>query len=348
MDTIRDVRLAGSSPLARGTLLGFVVCSAVCRLIPARAGNTAPARRCRSQSPAHPRSRGEHPAVTEVMCSGDGSSPLARGTRGVLGGRVLSDRLIPARAGNTHRAAEPHHLKPAHPRSRGEHLLKLLAIFSYGGSSPLARGTQDLKAYPRTRERLIPARAGNTGAPVKPYTVSTAHPRSRGEHGREIGDGMARGGSSPLARGTLTIPNSPCSCMRLIPARAGNTSLHRIYRLGRSAHPRSRGEHTGASAKLPRLTGSSPLARGTQDLKRRHPVSKRLIPARAGNTHGNQQLIGSSSAHPRSRGEHNNVNDDFLYNRGSSPLARGTPARDICANDNSRLIPARAGNTTPS
>ena len=29
----------GSSPLARGTFLGFVVCSAVCRLIPARAGN---------------------------------------------------------------------------------------------------------------------------------------------------------------------------------------------------------------------------------------------------------------------------------------------------------------------
>ena len=72
---------AGSSPLARGTLLVHPPHRVTARLIPARAGNTSRSPSGSLARPAHPRSRGEHEFNTEGMLRGDGSSPLARGTR---------------------------------------------------------------------------------------------------------------------------------------------------------------------------------------------------------------------------------------------------------------------------
>ena len=90
-------------------------------------------------------------------------------------------------------------------------------------------------------------------------------------------------GSSPLARGTFHWHDCRRRWPRLIPARAGNIRLNVTGLLYRTAHPRSRGEHT----KYPNTTaykrGSSPLARGTWVSDRRGPESARLIPARAGN-----------------------------------------------------------------
>ena len=51
------------------------------------------------------------------------------------------DRLIPARAGNTENVYVIETKDAAHPRSRGEHILKLHRIARCIGSSPLARGT---------------------------------------------------------------------------------------------------------------------------------------------------------------------------------------------------------------
>ena len=94
------MREFGSSPLARGTSSTFLGLVMKRRLIPARAGNIAPARRCRSQSPAHPRSRGEHRRFLLIFGLSAGSSPLARGTFAAI--RLNRQRLwlIPARAGN--------------------------------------------------------------------------------------------------------------------------------------------------------------------------------------------------------------------------------------------------------
>ncbi len=70
----------GSSPLARGTLLGVTDLEAEARLIPARAGNIPTSGVLSAGQPAHPRSRGEHrPLITSKMVV-VGSSPLARGT----------------------------------------------------------------------------------------------------------------------------------------------------------------------------------------------------------------------------------------------------------------------------
>ena len=49
----------------------------------------------------------------------------------------------------------------------------------------------------------------------------------------------------------------------LIPARAGNTGTPYLSFTVAKAHPRSRGEHMALSAGARRVSGSSPLARGT-------------------------------------------------------------------------------------
>ena len=160
---LRTRFLAGSSPLARGTLLLVLADALLSRLIPARAGNTLGIAGLPASDAAHPRSRGEHPFL-----------PL-----GVLAPGA------------------------AHPRSRGEHTGKLNASPVIFGSSPLARGTPLPSFLLDQHTRLIPARAGNTVGRCSFRLLLTAHPRSRGEHTESLSMRRIGAGSSPLARGTL-------------------------------------------------------------------------------------------------------------------------------------------------
>ena len=95
------------------------------------------------------------------------------------------------------------------------------------------------------------------------------------------------------------------------------------------------------------MTGSSPLARGTLPNQAISRLRLRLIPARAGNTALSTRRIGAYSAHPRSRGEHEELFSQGQQLCGSSPLARGTRRPPRRTHSRARLIPARAGNTFP-
>ena len=193
-----------------------------------------------------------------------GSSPLARGTLAIdlLNGTALG--LIPARAGNTGRDGAIPGRRRAHPRSRGEHHVCFAVDKPNPGSSPLARGTHKLQPVQRAHVGLIPARAGNTGSAGSGAALWGAHPRSRGEHQIQGGEGCARLGSSPLARGTPTGDILGLPAVGLIPARAGNTPSENRLVSYRRAHPRSRREHRLLCRRSLRRLG--------------------LIPARAGNT----------------------------------------------------------------
>ena len=278
------LRFTGSSPLARGTPLPLRRRRFRPRLIPARAGNTAPPSRARSLPSAHPRSRGEHQVPSADYSLGDGSSPLARGTLANETENIRDRRLIPARAGNTPVGTAQPNLDKAHPRSRGEHDCTAYRVGFVTGSSPLARGTPWQSSSSRSASRLIPARAGNTHSRSRASRGHAAHPRSRGEHGVPGRSTRAEGGSSPLARGTQRKAIYAFVTARLIPARAGNTASPRPSPEGSTAHPRSRGEHGVDSWYAVGDTGSSPLARGTQLHRCEKPGRDRLIPARAGNT----------------------------------------------------------------
>ena len=178
-------------------------------------------------------------------------------------------------------------------------------------------------------------------------TRSPVHPRSRGEHASTSAATYTRTGSSPLARGTPRGGGHLEGRVRFIPARAGNTAPRSPNGAPSTVHPRSRGEHGRPHPHVPRLRGSSPLARGTHHRPRGGRWLRRFIPARAGNTTVTQRRCRPWSVHPRSRGEHHNGQVRFAGHHGSSPLARGTHDSVVDLDTLTTFIPARAGNTHP-
>ena len=136
----------GSSPLARGTLIGQSCLNVRPRFIPARAGNTWTGGTHPRKPSVHPRSRGEHMDGWYSPAQAIGSSPLARGTPGMHLDVGEPVRFIPARAGNT-ALIDPLSVTGAvHPRSRGEHTITPATDAGRAGSSPLARGTHGCDA----------------------------------------------------------------------------------------------------------------------------------------------------------------------------------------------------------
>ena len=152
----------GSSPLARGTPRGRSGATPSWGIIPACAGNTLNASLTGMWLRDHPRLRGEHWMANSRLASCAGSSPLARGTHGVVveDGRDL--RIIPACAGNTTYKARPRTSTEDHPRLRGEHSVTVPSHSSSSGSSPLARGTRGWPESSWSGPWIIPACAGNT------------------------------------------------------------------------------------------------------------------------------------------------------------------------------------------
>ena len=71
--------------------------------------------------------------------------------------------------------------------------------------------------------RIIPARAGFTALIIGSDGHDRDHPRSRGVYPLRRRVLAFRRGSSPLARGLLSVGGSVCADGRIIPARAGFT-----------------------------------------------------------------------------------------------------------------------------
>ena len=154
----------GSSPLARGLPVAGGRLLRLHGIIPARAGFTR-ARTATSAWPSdHPRSRGVYVRVGAAGRAGLGSSPLARGLPFCEPGQNACVRIIPARAGFTHR--------------------KSTGSLAKTGSSPLARGLRALLLILRLRSGIIPARAGFTCDSSSGRIPMRDHPRSRGVYHR--------------------------------------------------------------------------------------------------------------------------------------------------------------------
>ena len=137
------------------------------------------------------------------------------------------------------------------------------AIVQLDGSSPLARGTQDLDRLGYVADRFTPAYAGNSWRLRYSCGLVPVHPRLRGELGCSGGALSLLDGSSPLTRGTRRPRDLQLFDHRFIPAYAGNSALTKASRSCSSVHPRLRGELYINLYLYLSKTGSSPLTRGT-------------------------------------------------------------------------------------
>ena len=135
-------------------------------------------------------------------------------------------------------------------------------------------------------------------------------------------------GSSPLARG--------------LPSKCGATAPQ--Y----ADHPRSRGVYAAVWKPAPTVAGSSPLARGLLKPLIRDDEEVGIIPARAGFTVHLSIPFGWVGDHPRSRGVYRSPPPLVDRRSGSSPLARGLLLAAAAGRGRSRIIPARAGFTSPT
>ncbi len=176
------VREVGSSPHVRGIPCWLSPSVTLIRFIPARAGNTSPARIPRGRGAVHPRTCGEYKIARIVVVVMLGSSPHVRG---ILSRRGLGNgfgRFIPARAGNTRSWLKENRNRPVHPRTCGEYR-EIPSVRAFpAGSSPHVRGIQLRAGRIPIPIRFIPARAGNTAGAHPAARALPVHPRTCGEY----------------------------------------------------------------------------------------------------------------------------------------------------------------------
>jgi len=269
--------------------------------------------------------RGEHRWVSQPARPFLGSSPRARGAQETTFTNAAAEGIIPACAGSTLPGAPSPDRMGDHPRVRGEHLSVLSLAAAPRGSSPRARGAPHVDPGPATSAGIIPACAGSTSATVPPRRHTGDHPRVRGEHPRFRFSLAAPAGSSPRARGALSMLVRGRCHSGIIPACAGSTGSPPPTRGTTRDHPRVRGEHTVLRYSLVACRGSSPRARGAPASSAAHSARSGIIPACAGSTGWLRWLGGQRS--------------------GSSPRARGAPAGGDRSPGRAGIIPACAGST---
>ena len=186
------------------------------------------------------------------------------------------------------------------------------------------RGTH-IGEFPELEDqRIIPACAGNALSPTILSALWADHPRVCGERQGNPRHRLLRGGSSPRVRGTRGSQGPHQSAARIIPACAGNASRGSGPVWQWPDHPRVCGERGHMKSAPVSFSGSSPRVRGTLSVRIRTILSRRIIPACAGNA--------ADISYPEG------------IKHGSSPRVRGTQGMLATKQADDRIIPACAGN----
>ena len=152
----------------------------------------------------------------------------------------------------------------------------------YRGSSPLVRGSEEPGSSRMLKARFIPARAGIGGRAAGLHGLAPVHPRSCGDRPPRILRAVGVGGSSPLVRGSVAMPDTVPVNQRFIPARAGIGPIAILISLPAAVHPRSCGDRPAKYMHGHHYVGSSPLVRGSAKKELTNRIKHRFIPARAG------------------------------------------------------------------
>ena len=149
-------------------------------------------------------------------------------------------------------------------------------------------------------------------------------------------------------RGKLVAVDQADDRVRIIPARAGQTSTRGVPSTSTSDHPRACGANSESETEVLRQNGSSPRVRGKLVAPCRSDRLRRIIPARAGQTWFRLSCGSRAPDHPRACGANYMLRYGYFVQRGSSPRVRGKRPSGSSTGTRLRIIPARAGQTRRS
>ena len=235
--------------------------------------------------------------------------------------------------------------RPDHPRACGANVAVPDTVMTSPGSSPRVRGKQRPIQLVEVMGRIIPARAGQTSWTGGRRFSCSDHPRACGANRRDGGAAGDRAGSSPRVRGKPRRRNPNHRHHRIIPARAGQTTLRFHSTFRSSDHPRACGANRTATTNEDVVIGSSPRVRGKRLKETQTEHIHRIIPARAGQTTCPNCRRRACPDHPRACGANTSEALALPLTVGSSPRVRGKQVRRRGSAIPCRIIPARAGQT---
>ena len=215
---------AGSSPRVRGKRCDERFDGLHHRIIPARAGQTLSSFLRMCWDPDHPRACGANAGWRGLVKSGNGSSPRVRGKQDHCQRNQLPYRIIPARAGQTFAIQIISLRTTDHPRACGANQGGPADHHHHQGSSPRVRGKPGFDACDVDGFRIIPARAGQTVWACRSSIRRPDHPRACGANAPDTSMRKPTTGSSPRVRGKPGRLSDERRGVRIIPARAGQTT----------------------------------------------------------------------------------------------------------------------------
>ena len=314
----------GRSPLTRGSLGGIHDSAMRDGSIPAHAGEPSWPGSWATRAAVDPRSRGGARSFPHRPFQCLGRSPLTRGSRIKHPQRSVRHGSIPAHAGEPPASVSSISLIQVDPRSRGGALATPTHGTVAGGRSPLTRGSLGGNAGTGTRERSIPAHAGEPGLIDYLRRDLGVDPRSRGGAPSGSLTTPTCRGRSPLTRGSRGRRLETGGRERSIPAHAGEPYHAKSISKPAMVDPRSRGGahqffHLGSLGQ-----GRSPLTRGSLPLLLPQRGPRRSIPAHAGEPRSERPWAREMGVDPRSRGGATVVTAVFVVAVGRSPLTRGS------------------------
>ena len=213
-----------------------------------------------------------------------GLSPRGRGKPSAYGDNDARQRSIPAWAGETRARCNRVAVYAVYPRVGGGNKPSSVSEDSPGGLSPRGRGKLG-SSNPRSR-RLgsIPAWAGETCRIRRAQRRQEVYPRVGGGNKPSSVSEDSPGGLSPRGRGKHHASAFQLLSPRSIPAWAGETCPDWSRQTLGMVYPRVGGGNRVYITKRAPPNGLSPRGRGKRAIFGFQAISKRSIPAWAGET----------------------------------------------------------------
>jgi len=191
------------------------------------------------------------------------------------------------------------------------------------GASPRARGNPARAAPVAVDAGCIPACAGEPSPSPCAPPRDAVHPRVRGGTTVRAWQMAPGWGASPRARGNLHATGADADAGGCIPACAGEPLRCLKSKTPRGVHPRVRGGTLTRCEMSDTQVGASPRARGNQSPLPHQSLTRRCIPACAGEPRRACEASPIAWVHPRVRGGTATASPSPSPAWGASPRARG-------------------------